>query len=123
MVTYKVKGKDLPMALTLKAMDEMDTLYGGIENMAAAFDGKNAMGVLSSCIDMLIILMKGGMDYQIEMEGHAEDIPSKDTLSCLLMPKDIPEIKTAIFTAIKESMNREVELEPDPKNAETTQGI
>lgn len=123
MVTYRIKGKDFPMALTLKAMDELDQQYGGIENLPEAFDGKTAMGLLSICVDMLIILMKGGRDYQIEMEGQAEDVPSKETLACLLMPKDIAEIKTAIFASIKESMNHEVELEPDQKNAETTQGM
>lgn len=110
------------MAFTLKAMGKLDEQYGGIENLDGAFDGKGAMESLDICVDMLLILLNGGRDYQLVTEGRAEDVPDKDALSALLMPKDIVDMKNAIFSAISASMNREVELEPDPKNGETTQG-
>lgn len=120
MVTYAVGGKDYPLALTLGAMTDLDTLCGGFEHVSAAFDGKTTIQVIDTAVKMLAILMRGGYAYLSEMGENPPDPPKETVLLSLLQPKDIGSIKMAIFRAMSESMGQSVEVEADQKNGETT---
>lgn len=120
MTTFTINGKAYPMALTLGAMEDMDALCGGFENAADAFEGKTLMETVQVLVQMLRILLSGGQEYTASMGGDPLEAPAVDTIKASLMPKDIPEAKTKVFQALAESMGRTVDVEPDPKNAETT---
>ena len=121
MVTYNIGGRDYPLALTLGAMSELDTLCGGFEHASAAFDGKSTMQIIDTAVKMLSILLRGGYDHCRELGEEPIKPPSEAALRVLLLPRDITPIKEAIFRSMAESMQRTVDVEPE-KNAEATQG-
>ena len=122
MVTYTVHGTAYPLALTLGAMEGLDSLCGGIEHIDTAFDGKGTMQILSIAINMLAVLLRGGYDYLREQGEEAVKPPSREALMVSLFPRDIKGARTAIYQAIAEGMGRTVDVEADGKNAGATQG-
>ena len=121
MVTYSIGDQAYPLALTLGAMDELDKLCGGFENVTAAFDGKSMVQIIDITVQMLAILLRGGYHHLIEMGEAPKDPPTAEALRSLMLSKDIGPTKEAMFQAMAESMGRTVEVEP-AKNGETTTG-
>lgn len=120
-MAYRLKGHDYPLAMTLRAMALLDKQYGGIENMETIFSNKSTAEVLNTCVGVLYALMRGGYEYCIANGEKACDPPDKETISALVFPKDVPEIKRAIFDAMTESMTPDVKAKA-PKNVEATSG-
>ena len=120
MTTYAINGSDYPMALTLGAMEELDKFCGGSQHAADALDAKTLMETVTVLVQMLRILMEGGRCYSAANGADAKPVPSLEEIKASMMPKDIPSAKERLFRALAEGMGRTVDVEPDPKNAETT---
>lgn len=121
METYEIAGKAYPLAFTLGAMEQVDGLCGGVENIATAFDGKPMKEQIELLVEILHALLRGGRDHCLAGGEDAAEPPAKDLLRAALFPRDILPVKTAIYAAMTEGMSRTVEVEaPAPKNAGTT---
>ena len=117
----EIAGKEYPLNFSKKAMKEMSAKYGGIEKIGDAFSG-DAVKALDEVVWMLHLLIEQGVAYRRIVDGVTVESISLDDLEVVLGVSDIASLKIALMNAIAGGTERTVEVEPDPKNGETTQG-
>ena len=110
------------MCFSLGAGEELVEKFGvDLHEIADKLFGGSTVDQLRSMDLMLTVLMKYGRQYA---QYAGEDVP--EPLPCrpidLIGINEIGEMKTTIFGLIGRDAETTVELEPDPKNAEATQG-
>lgn len=119
----EIAGKSYPLNFSVKAAKEISERYDGLENIDKAFANKPVDEMMDEVIWLLSILIGQGVAYKHIVEGH-ENVKgiTADELEIVLGVSDLTNLKDQIMDAALSGMERTVETEDDPKNAETTQG-
>lgn len=118
----EIAGSKYPLNFSTKAAKEISARYGGLENVDKAFDGKSIDAMMDEIIWLLSLLIAQGVAYKRIVDGEEIKGITADELDVVLGVADMAGLKDKIMDAMLGGMSREVEVEPDPKNAKTTQG-
>ena len=118
----EIAGSKYPLNFSTKAAKEIAQRYGGLENIGDAFDGKAVDAMMDEVVWLLALLIAQGVAYKRIVDGEEVKGITADELDVVLGVADMAGLKDKIMDAMLVGMKREVEVEIDPKNAETTQG-
>ena len=118
----EIAGKLYPLNFSTKAAKEIAKRYDGLENIEDAFSGKAVDAMMDEIVWLLSLLISQGVAYKRIVDGEEVKGITADELEVVLGVADMSGLKDKIMGAMLTGMKREVEVEIDPKNAETTQG-
>lgn len=117
-----VGGKAYPLNFSVKAAREITERFGDVENIFQAFQGGDLGKRMDDVVWLLALLINQGIARRnLLNETQVEEVKAED-LEILLGLDDLVGIMMELLAAITAGMEQEVELEPDPKNGEATQG-
>ena len=117
----EIAGSTYPLNFSTKAAKEIAQRYDGLENIEGAFSGKAVDAMMDEIVWLLSLLIAQGVAYKRIVEGEEVKGITADELEVVLGVADMAGLKDKIMDAMMGGMKREVEVAPDPKNAETTQ--
>lgn len=117
----EIAGKRYPLNFSVKAAREFSERYGGLENIDKAFEDKSVNEMLDEVTWMLFLLIEQGAAYKKIVDGEVIDILTIEELEIVVGVPDLENLQVSLLGAMSAGMSREVEVEPDQKNAETTQ--
>lgn len=117
----EIAGSTYPLNFSTKAAKEIAQRYDGLENIEDAFSGKAVDAMMDEIIWLLSLLIAQGVAYRRIVEGEEVKGITAEELEVVLGVADMAGLKDKIMGAMLSGMEREVEVEIDPKNAETTQ--
>ena len=125
MVEVQILGKSYPLCLTVAALDEINSRCGGLSGLGEFLDGKNETSGESSDISMeaaavntawlLGIMIREGENNRFLMArltGESTEkrpVPTPEDLAGLLTIRSAMKLRVALFQAVDESMNKEIE--------------
>lgn len=112
----EIAGTKYPLNFSVKASKEISARYGDLENIDKAFVD------LDETIWLLSTLIEQGVIYKKMVENEEVKGISIDELEVVVGFYEIATVQAAVMGAITAGTAREVETEPDPKNAKTKQG-
>ena len=118
----EIAGSTYPLNFSTKAAKEIAKRYDGLENIGDAFSGKTVDAMMDEIVWLLSLLVAQGVAYKRIVDGEEVKGITADELEVVLGVADMAGLKDKIMDAMMGGMKREVEVEIDPKNAETTQG-
>jgi hypothetical protein len=118
----EIAGRKYPLNFSTKAAKEISARYGGLENIDKAFSAKTVEAMMDEVLWLLTLLIAQGVAYKRIVESEEVEGISAEDLEVVLGVADMPGLKDQILGSMSAGASREVEVEPDPKNAETTQG-
>ena len=118
----EIAGSKYPLNFSTKAAKEIAQRYDGLENIEDAFSGKAVDAMMDEIVWLLSLLIAQGVAYKRIVEGEEVKGITAEELEVVLGVADMAGLKDKIMDAMMGGMKREVEVEIDPKNAETTQG-
>lgn len=117
----EIAGSKYPLNFSVKAAKEVAKRYGDISNIGDAFTNKTMDEMMDEANWILALLIEQGVAYKKIVEGEDIKALTKDELEIVMGVSDFADLKNTLLGAMMAGMKREVEVEPDPKNAETTQ--
>lgn len=117
----EIAGSTYPLNFSTKAAKEIAQRYDGLENIEDAFSGKAVDAMMDEIVWLLSLLIAQGVAYKRIVEGEEVKGITAEELEVVLGVADMAGLKDKIMDAMMGGMKREVEVEIDPKNAETTQ--
>ncbi len=117
----EIAGSTYPLNFSTKAAKEIAKRYDGLENIEDAFSGKAVDAMMDEIVWLLSLLIAQGVAYKRIVEGEEVKGITAEELEVVLGVADMAGLKDKIMDAMMGGMKREVEVEVDPKNAETTQ--
>lgn len=117
----EIAGINYPLNFSTKAAKEIAKRYGGLENIEDAFSDKAVDAMMDEIVWLLSLLIAQGVAYKRIVEGEEVKGITADELEVVLGVADMSGLKDKIIGAMLSGMKREVEVEIDPKNVETTQ--
>lgn len=117
----EIAGSKYPLNFSTKAAKEIAARYDGLENIEDAFSGKAVDAMMDEIVWLLSLLIAQGVAYKRIVEGEEVKGITADELEVVLGVADMSGLKDKIMGAMLTGMKREVEVEIDPKNVETTQ--
>ncbi len=116
-LTYiELRGEQHPLCYNLYAIEEMCDEFGDLDAMSAKMNSKKKGEQISAIAKVLEILLDGGREYCKEM---GIEIPPRVNNPAALIDATSPEAVRAIFTAIKN--DKQTEIEVASKNAVAAQ--
>lgn len=119
----EIAGKKYPLNFSVKAARAVDEKFGSLDKLSGVIGvSDNFTENMYNIHWMLILLMEQGAAYKKLVDGEDIVIPTSDDLEVLIGAPDLVPAQAAILQSIGLSMKPTVEVEPDSKNAETTQG-
>ena len=117
----EIAGKKYPLNFSTKAAKEVAKRYGDIANIDKAFKDKTTDEMMDEAIWILALLIDQGVTYKKIIDDEVIKGLSTEELEVVMGVADFANLKTTILGAMTAGMSREVEVEPDQKNEETTQ--
>lgn len=117
----EIAGRKYPLNFSVKAAKEVSERYGDISNIGDAFEGKSTSEMMDEANWILALLIEQGVAYKKIVDGEEVKGLTQDELEILMGVVDFADLKSTLLGAMTAGMRREVEVEPDPKNAEATQ--
>jgi len=117
----EIAGSKYPLNFSTKAAKEIAQRYNGLENVEDAFSGKAVDAMMDEVVWLLALLIAQGVAYKRIVDGEDAKGITADELEVVLGVADMAGLKDNIMDAMLTGMKREVEVEIEPKNAETTQ--
>lgn len=118
----EIAGTKYPLNFSVKAAKEVAKRYGDISNVGDAFSDKPVAEMMDEATWLLCLLISQGVAYKKLVEGEDVKGLSQEEIETVMGVADFTDLKDTLLGAMMSGMKREVEVEPDPKNAETTQG-
>lgn len=143
MVEVQILGKSYPLCLTVAALDDINAKCGGLNQIGTFLGGKvpqrmiitdgedsaPAAGTMEAMVInttwLLGVLLREGENSRLQaarLSGEAAQrraVPDSQELAQLLTVASAMKYRAAVFDAVAESMNREIEaLYPKNKDAE-----
>lgn len=129
MVTVEIRGKEFPLCLTVAAVDVINARCGSLKQLGSFLDGKDASGgvdygqAMYNTAWMLGLLISEGEENRLvcarfdgkTVERHA--VPDATAICHLLTVAEAKKYRSAVLTAVHESMVQEIEAEHS-KNGE-----
>lgn len=124
MVKATIRGEEFPLCLTVGALDEINTVCGGLKDLSGYLQGDASIHQTASRVTwMLGLLIREGEAHRrasarFSGEGcEARAVPDGAALAALLTPGAACRYLGVVFEAILESLKQEIEAEPE-KNVE-----
>lgn len=119
--SIEINNEKYTLALTMDAFNAVAEKVGGIGNIQNLFAAKDIQAMYDDTLELLSILLAGGRAYAaLAFEREEKPMPIS-RLKVLLGPGETMNLRHKVMEAVFLGMTREVEVEADPKNAETTQ--
>ncbi len=122
-VEFEIAGRKYPLNFSVKAAEVVSERYGGLENITEMFSGKSSGEMMREAIFLVHLLIEQGIAYKRLVDGEEIAGISLEDLAVIMGPSDFGKMQEALMGAMMAGMGRTVEVEPDPKNAETTQAL
>lgn len=118
----ELAGKQYPLNFSVKAAKAVDEKFGSLDQLSGVFGWGDITTSMYNVCWMLELLMEQGAAYKKLVDGETVELLPKEELETIIGPADIPMVQVAILESIGLSMKPSLEVEPDEKNVETTQG-
>lgn len=118
----EIAGKKYPLNFSIRAAKEVAKKYGDISNVGDAFTDKPMDEMMDEATWILALLIDQGAAYKRVVDGEDIKAPTQEELEVIMGVADFANIKDTLMGAMMAGMKREIEVEPNPKNAKTTQG-
>ncbi|MDD4460260.1 MAG: hypothetical protein ACOX2M_05900 [Fastidiosipilaceae bacterium] len=117
--TIKVGDKDYELLLTTRATKEIAGRYGGLENLGEKLMKTENFEMAIGEIVWLITLLANQsiLIYNLKHKEEPKDLLTEEEVELLTSPLDLAGYKDAITDALFKGTKRNVESEPDSKNA------
>lgn len=118
----EIGGIKYPLNFSVKAARLVDEKFGSLDNVSGVY-GKSVdmKTTLYNQSWLLYLLMEQGAEYIKLVDGKDVNLPNIDDFEVLIGVLDMKVVQEALFECIGISLTPTVEVETDPKNAETTQ--
>ncbi len=117
--TIQVGDKDYELLLTTRATKEIAERYGGLENLGEKLMKSENFEMAIGEIVWLITLLANQsiLIYNLKHKEEPKDLLTEEEVELLTSPLDLAGYKDAITDALFKGTKRNVESEPDSKNA------
>ncbi|MGI6617725.1 MAG: hypothetical protein ACOX36_06740 [Saccharofermentanales bacterium] len=117
--TIKVGDKDYELLLTTKATKEIAGRYGGLENLGEKLmKAENFEMAIGEIVWLITLLANQSiLIYNLKHKEEPKDLLTEEEVELLTSPLDLAGYKDAITDALFKGTKRNVESEPDSKNA------
>ena len=115
-----IGGVDYELVLTTRATKEIAGRYGGLENLGdKLMKSENFEMAIDEIVWLISLLANQSiLIYNIKHEDKPKPVLTEDEVELLTTPYDLAGYKAAITQALYKGTKRNVESEPDSKNAE-----
>ena len=115
-----VGGEEYELLLTTKATKEIAGRYGGLENLGdKLLKNENFEMAIGEIVWLITLLANQSiLIYNIKHKDKPKPVLTEDEVELLTTPYDLAGYKAAITQALYKGTKRNVESEPDSKNAE-----
>ena len=115
-----IGGEEYELVLTTKATREIAARYGGLENLGdRLMKGENFEVAIGEVVWLITLLANQSiLIHNLRHKDAQRELLTTDEVELLTVPSELAEYKAAITEAMYKGTKRNVESEPDPKNAE-----
>lgn len=115
-----IGGKEYEMLLTTKATKAIASRYGGLENLGdKLMKSENFEMALDEIVWLITLLCNQPiLVHNLKHPEDKQDELTADEVELLTSPMELTEYKDAIMEAMYRGTKRNVESEPDSKNAQ-----
>ena len=115
-----IGGKEYEMLLTTRATKAIASRYGGLENLGdKLMKSENFEMALDEIVWLITLLCNQPiLVYNLKHSEDKQDELTADEVELLTSPMELTEYKDAIMEAMYRGTKRNVESEPDSKNAQ-----
>ena len=115
-----IGGEEYELVLTTKATREIAARYGGLENLGdRLMKGENFEMAIGEVVWLITLLANQSiLIHNLRHKDAQRELLTTDEVELLTVPSELAEYKAAITEAMYKGTKRNVESEPDPKNAE-----
>lgn len=117
----EIAGTTYPLNFSLNAAKEVAKRYGEISSVSDIFADRSTDEMMDEAAWLLALLIDQGVKYKKIIDGEEVKQLTQDDLGIVMGVFDFKDLKDTLIGAMMAGMDREVEVEPDPKNAEATQ--
>lgn len=116
----KIGGKEYEMLLTTKATKEIAGRYGGLENLGdKLMKSENFEMALDEIVWLITLLCNQTiLVHNLKNPDDKKSELTTEEVELLTSPMELTDYKDAIMEAMYRGTKRNVESEPDQKNAE-----
>lgn len=117
--TIKVGDKDYELLLTTRATKEIAGRYGGLDNLGEKLmKAENFEMAIGEIVWLITLLANQSiLIYNLKHKEEPKDLLTEEEVELLTSPHDLAGYKDAITDALFKGTKRNVESEPDSKNA------
>ncbi len=117
--TIQVGDKDYELLLTTRATKEIAGRYGGLENLGEKLmKAENFEMAIGEIVWLITLLANQSiLIYNLKHKEESKDLLTEEEVELLTSPLDLAGYKDAITDALFKGTKRNVESEPDSKNA------
>ena len=114
-----VGGQTYTLILTTRATKEIAGRYGGLENLGdKLMKQENFEMAIEEIVWLITLLANQSIQiYNFQNPDSARPLLTEEMVELLTSPFELAEYKDAIMEALYKGTKRNVESEPDPKNA------
>ena len=115
-----IGGKEYEMLLTTRATKTIASRYGGLENLGdKLMKSENFEMALDEIVWLITLLCNQPiLVHNLKHPEDKQDELTADEVELLTSPMELTEYKDAIMEAMYRGTKRNVESEPDSKNAQ-----
>ena len=115
-----IGGKEYEMLLTTRATKAIASRYGGLENLGdKLMKSENFEMALDEIVWLITLLCNQPiLVHNLKHPEDKQDELTSDEVELLTSPMELTEYKDAIMEAMYRGTKRNVESEPDSKNAQ-----
>lgn len=114
-----IGGDEYELLLTTKATKEVAGRYGGLENLGdTLMKSENFEMAIGEIVWLIMLLANQSiMVHNLKHKDSPKDLLTEEMVELLTIPADLASYKSAIMDALVKGTKRNVESEPETKNA------
>lgn len=114
-----IGGEQHELLLTTKATKEIAGRYGGLENLGdKLMKSENFEMAIGEIVWLITLLANQSiLVHNLKHKDEPKELLTEDVVELLTAPADLATYKTAITEAMYKGTKRNIESEPDAKNA------
>lgn len=114
-----IGGDEYELLLTTKATKEVAGRYGGLENLGdTLMKSENFEMAIGEIVWLITLLANQSiMVHNLKHKESPKDLLTEEMVELLTIPADLASYKSAIMDALVKGTKRNVESEPETKNA------
>lgn len=115
----EIGGEEYTLLLTTKATKEVAGRYGGLENLGDhLMKTENFEMAIGEVVWLITLLANQSiLIHNLKHKDAPKDLLTEEMVELLTIPADLATYKSAIMDALLKGTKRNVESEPDAKNA------